>query len=406
MMLNVLPFGARDILRSTSARRTRWCSRPAAASWSTSRPSSPSTPRATRRKRSATPRMRCWAAPPPNITTIRPLRDGVIADFEAAERLLSYLIRKAQGSVTWRRTRLVIGIPSGITQVERRAVIDSAYRAKASEVHLVDEPMAAAIGAGLPITEATGSMVVDIGGGTTDIAVISLGGMVYTSAIRTAGNHMDEAIIAFIRSRHGLLIGERTAEDGEDPPRLRLPRRTGALDGSARPLPARRPAPHRRGAPRPEVLEALGEPLRAIVTAVKSALESFRPRSRPTSTSRAWCSPAAARCCAARPAAARGNRRAGQRGRRSADLGGQGRRPDARRRGAAAPRGLRRVTLDSRGRRVDGRASHGVDAVADAPRSAILSALCRPVPTRCGRPSYGGRCHPTSHRRRHRVLDR
>ena len=149
---------------------------------------------------------------PANITTIRPLRDGVIADFEAAERLLSHLIRKAQGSVTWRRTRLVIGIPSSITQVERRAVVDSAYRAKASEVHLVEEPMAAAIGAGLPITEATGSMVVDIGGGTTDIAVISLGGMIYTSAIRTAGNHMDDAIISFMRRRHGLLIGERTAE--------------------------------------------------------------------------------------------------------------------------------------------------------------------------------------------------
>ena len=148
---------------------------------------------------------------PANITTIRPLRDGVIADFEAAERLLSHLIRKAQGSVTWRRTRLVIGIPSGITQVERRAVVDSAYRAKASEVHLVDEPMAAAIGAGLPVTEATGSMVVDIGGGTTDIAVISLGGMVYTRAIRTAGHHMDEAIMAFMRRRHGLLIGERTS---------------------------------------------------------------------------------------------------------------------------------------------------------------------------------------------------
>ena len=213
---------------------------------------------------------------PANITTIRPLRDGVIADFEAAERLLSHLIRKAQGSVTWRRTRLVIGIPSSITQVERRAVIDSAYRAKASEVHLVEEPMAAAIGAGLPITEATGSMVVDIGGGTTDIAVISLGGMVYTSAIRTAGNHMDDAIISFMRRRHGLLIGERTAEQVK----IRL--------GSACPgEPVRemevRGRCMREGRPRivdvceNDVRDALAEPLRAIVSAVKNALESVPP---------------------------------------------------------------------------------------------------------------------------------
>ncbi len=213
---------------------------------------------------------------PSNITTIRPLRDGVIADFEAAERLLSHLIRKAQGSMTWRRTRLVIGIPSSITQVERRAVVDSAYRAKASEVHLVEEPMAAAIGAGLPITEATGSMVVDIGGGTTDIAVISLGGMVYTSAIRTAGNHMDEAIIGFMRRRHGLLIGERTAEQVK----IRL--------GSACPgEPVRemevRGRCMREGRPRivdvceNDVRDALAEPLRAIVSAVKNALESVPP---------------------------------------------------------------------------------------------------------------------------------
>ncbi|MGD9904055.1 MAG: rod shape-determining protein [Vicinamibacterales bacterium] len=213
---------------------------------------------------------------PANITTIRPLRDGVIADFEAAERLLSHLIRKAQGSVTWRRTRLVIGIPSGITQVERRAVIDSAYRAKASEVHLVDEPMAAAIGAGLPITEATGSMVVDIGGGTTDIAVISLGGMVYTSAIRTAGNHMDEAIIGFMRRRHGLLIGERTAED------VKITLGTACHGEPVRSMEVRGRC-MREGRPRivevneSEVLEALGEPLKAIVNAVKGALEAIPP---------------------------------------------------------------------------------------------------------------------------------
>jgi rod shape-determining protein MreB len=213
---------------------------------------------------------------PANITTIRPLRDGVIADFEAAERLLSHLIRKAQGSVTWRRTRLVIGIPSGITQVERRAVVDSAYRAKASEVHLVDEPMAAAIGAGLPITEATGSMVVDIGGGTTDIAVISLGGMVYTSAIRTAGNHMDDAIISFMRRRHGLLIGERTAES------VKIELGSACPGEPARDMEVRGRCV-REGRPRivcvteAEVAEALAEPLRAISGAVRNALECVPP---------------------------------------------------------------------------------------------------------------------------------
>jgi len=148
---------------------------------------------------------------PGSITTIRPMRDGVIADFDAAERMLTCFIKKAQGGYNWRRTRLVIGIPSGITQVERRAVVDSAYRAKAGEVHLVEEGMAAAIGAGLPVTEPRGSMVVDIGGGTTDIAVVALGGMVYDMSVRVAGHHMDEARTLFMRRRHGLLIGERMA---------------------------------------------------------------------------------------------------------------------------------------------------------------------------------------------------
>src|SRR5512145_531019 len=149
---------------------------------------------------------------PTSIATIRPMRDGVIADFDAAERMLTSFIRKAQGPYTFRRTRVVIGIPSGTTQVERRAVIDSAYRAKAGQVSLVEEGIAAAIGAGLPVTEARGSMVVDIGGGTTDIAVVALGGMVYDRSVRVAGHHMDEAIIQYMRRRHGLLIGERTAE--------------------------------------------------------------------------------------------------------------------------------------------------------------------------------------------------
>src|SRR6267143_1677767 len=124
---------------------------------------------------------------PGNITAIKPMRDGVIADFEAAEKMLGYFIRKAHRRKTLVRPRVVIGVPSEITQVERRAVKDSAYRAKASEVHLIEEGMAAAIGAGMPITEASGNMVVDIGGGTTDIAVLSLAGTVYSKSVRVAG---------------------------------------------------------------------------------------------------------------------------------------------------------------------------------------------------------------------------
>jgi len=149
---------------------------------------------------------------PGNIVAIRPMRDGVIANFEVTEKMLQHFIRKAHHGRSWVRPRVVIGIPSEITQVERRAVEDSAYRAKASEVYLVEEAMAAAIGADLPITEPYGNMVVDIGGGTTDIAVISLSGIVYSRAVRVAGNAMDEAITQYIRRKFSLLIGERTSE--------------------------------------------------------------------------------------------------------------------------------------------------------------------------------------------------
>src|SRR6188508_3158760 len=149
---------------------------------------------------------------PPNITAVRPMKDGVIADFDAAEKMLSHFVRKAYGRRLLMRPRLVIGVPPEITQVERRAVKDSGYRAKASEVHLVDEPMAAAIGSGLPVTEAAGNMIVDIGGGTTDIAVISMAGTVYGRSLRVAGNALDEAIIQYMRRTYNLLIGERTAE--------------------------------------------------------------------------------------------------------------------------------------------------------------------------------------------------
>jgi rod shape-determining protein MreB len=150
---------------------------------------------------------------PTNIEAIRPMKDGVIANFEVAEKMLQHFIRKAQNGRSFVSPRVIIGIPTGITQVERRAVEDSAYRAKASEVFLVEEAVAAAIGAGLPITEPRGNIVVDIGGGTTDIAVMSMAGIVYSRAIRVAGDAMDDAIIEFIKRKHKLLIGERTVEE-------------------------------------------------------------------------------------------------------------------------------------------------------------------------------------------------
>jgi len=149
---------------------------------------------------------------PGNIIAIRPMKDGVIADFESTEKMLDYFIKKAHNRNMWVRPRIVIGVPSEITQVEKRAVRDAAYRARATEVYLVEEAMAAAIGAGLPITEPSGNMIVDIGGGTTDVAVISLAGIVYSRSFRVAGNEMDEAIIQYIKKKYNLLIGERTAE--------------------------------------------------------------------------------------------------------------------------------------------------------------------------------------------------
>jgi len=149
---------------------------------------------------------------PGNIVAIRPLKDGVIADFKVTEKMLNYFIHKAHNRKMFVHPRIVIGVPSEITQVEKRAVQDSAFRAKASEVYLVEQAMMAAIGSGLPITEPSGSMIVDIGGGTTDIAVISLSGIVYSRSVRVAGNEMDEAITAYLKRRYNLLVGERTAE--------------------------------------------------------------------------------------------------------------------------------------------------------------------------------------------------
>jgi len=213
---------------------------------------------------------------PGNITAIRPMRDGVIADFEAAEKMLGHFIKKAHRRKSFVRPRVVIGVPSEITQVERRAVKDSAYRAKASEVHLIEEAMAAAIGAGLPITEAAGNMIVDIGGGTTDIAVISLAGIVYSKSVRVAGNAMDEAITQYVKREHNLLIGERTAE------RIKIEL------GSAAPLHKRKEMEVKgrhvlEGRPTTVVLhdgqirEALAEPVRLMIQAVRDALERIPP---------------------------------------------------------------------------------------------------------------------------------
>ena len=213
---------------------------------------------------------------PGNIVAIKPMKDGVIADFEITEKMLTYFIKKAHNRNVWVRPRIIIGVPSEITQVEKRAVKDSAYRAKASEVYLVEEAMAAAIGAGMPITEPAGNMIVDIGGGTTDIAVISLAGIVYNRAVRVAGNAMDEAIIQYIKKTYNLLIGERTAEQIK----IQI--------GSGCPLEERLTMEIKgrhliEGIPKTitisdeEILEALTETVNLIVDAVRVALERTPP---------------------------------------------------------------------------------------------------------------------------------
>jgi len=213
---------------------------------------------------------------PGNIIAIRPMKDGVIADFEVTEKMLDYFIKKAHNRNVLVRPRIVISVPSEITPVEKRAVRDSAYRAKATEVYLVEEAMAAAIGAGLPITEPSGNMIVDIGGGTTDVAVISLAGIVYSRTARIAGNEMDEAIIQYIKRRYNLLIGERTAEEIK----IKV--------GSAYPLDEELTLEIKgrdlvRGVPNTllvtdeEIREALAETVSSIVEAVRIALERTPP---------------------------------------------------------------------------------------------------------------------------------
>jgi rod shape-determining protein MreB and related proteins len=213
---------------------------------------------------------------PASIRAVRPLKDGVIADFDAAEKMLVHFVRKAMGRSYLKRPRLVIGVPSEITQVERRAVRDSGFRVKASEVHLVDEPMAAAIGAGLPVAEAAGNMVIDIGGGTTDIAVISMAGTVYGRSLRVAGDAMDEAIITYMRKTFSLHIGERTAQQIKFSIGSAMPLdETLEMDVKGRHV--------SEGVPRTitvsdaDIRTALAEPLRQIVQAVRESLERVPP---------------------------------------------------------------------------------------------------------------------------------
>lgn len=213
---------------------------------------------------------------PESISAIRPMRDGVIADFEVTEEMLRYLIRKVHNRRTLVRPRIIICVPHGITEVEKRAVRESAESAGAREVYLIEEPMAAAIGAGLPVTEACGSMILDIGGGTTEIAIISLKGIVYSRSVRVGGDKMDEAIANFVRRRHNILIGERTAEQIKIAIGNAMPSGDGLqIEVKGRDL--------LQGVPKAvviseeEVREALVEPINQIIEVVKMALEKCPP---------------------------------------------------------------------------------------------------------------------------------
>ncbi len=215
---------------------------------------------------------------PGNVLALRPLRDGVIADFDTAEIMLKHFIRRVHEGRTLVSPRIVIGIPSGVTGVERRAVEDAAREAGAREVHLIDEPVAAAIGAGLPVAEATGNMIIDIGGGTTEVAVLSLQGTVLSESVRVAGDELSDALVQYMKKVHNLVIGERTAEE------IKI------SIGSAYPTPNEeemtievRGLHLLSGLPRtvtvkaPEMREAMSEPLSVIIDAVKRTLERTPP---------------------------------------------------------------------------------------------------------------------------------
>ncbi len=213
---------------------------------------------------------------PTGITAIRPMKDGVIADFEITEEMLRYFIQKAHNRKSLVRPRVIICVPFGITEVEKRAVRESAESAGAREVYLVEEPMAAAIGAGLPITEACGSMIVDIGGGTTEVAVISLKGIVYSQSVRVGGDKMDEAIMNYVKRNYNLSIGERTAEQIKISIGTALP--TGEnhkIEIRGRDLVGGLPKTIEIS--EEEVREALYEPVKQIVETVRQALERTPP---------------------------------------------------------------------------------------------------------------------------------
>src|SRR6476620_7588237 len=215
---------------------------------------------------------------PSHIVALRPMKDGVIADFDMAERMLAHFVRKVAGVRRFNRPQVVICVPSGITGVERRAVVEAALGAGARQVHLIEEPMAAALGAGLPVNEPTGSMIVDIGGGTTEVAVVSLGGIVSSRSVRVGGDKMDEAIIAYIRRHQNLLIGESTAERIKKEVGSAAPPADGA--GTTIEIKGRdllNGVPKEITITQRQIAEALAEPVGSIVEAVKVALEHTAP---------------------------------------------------------------------------------------------------------------------------------
>ena len=215
---------------------------------------------------------------PGNIQAIRPLRDGVIADFDTAEHMIKHFIRKVHSRRAFASPQVIICVPSGSTAVERRAIQESALSAGARRVFLIEEPMAAAIGAGLPVTEPTGSMVVDIGGGTTEVAVISLAGIVYAKSVRVGGDKMDEAIIAYIRRNHNLLVGESSAERIKKEIGTACPPEDG--EGRAMHIKGRdlmNGVPKELVITQRQIAESLAEPVSQIVEAVKMALENTAP---------------------------------------------------------------------------------------------------------------------------------
>jgi len=212
---------------------------------------------------------------PGNIVAIRPIKDGVIADFEVTEAMLRYFIRKAHNRRALVRPRIIICVPYGCTEVERRAVRESAQSAGAREVYLIEEPLAAAIGAGLPITEPSGNMIVDIGGGTTEVAVISLGGIVKSQSVRVAGDKMDEAIIQYVKRKYNLLIGEPTAEYIKVSVGSAFPGFSESVEVKGLDMVSGVPKALKIHAD--EVREALSEPVRVIVDAVKGVFEETPP---------------------------------------------------------------------------------------------------------------------------------